>query len=73
MIAMNLYFPYVACMSNNELLASHTIRISKISLRSKISCVHFGDLVCWVLWVKFDPHSLQGVYVEYLDLFGYAL
>ena len=50
---MNLYFPYFACILDNELLAPHTIRIPKIFLRSKISCVHFADLVCLVLWVIF--------------------
>ena len=40
-----------------EPLVSQGNHIFKGFLRSQISCVHFRDLVCWVLWVKF-PYSL---------------
>ena len=32
---------------------SHTSRIPKTFVRSKMSCGHFTDLVCWDLMVKF--------------------
>ena len=48
-------------MMNFEPPASHSNRISKAFLRSQISCVHFRDLVCLVLWVKF-PCSLTLIY-----------
>ena len=47
----------VILIMKSELPASHGNRISKAFVRSNISCVHFRDLVCWVLWVVF-PCSL---------------
>ena len=57
MRATTVYSQNEICMMNFERPASHWNRMSKTFLRSKISRVHFRDLVCWVLWVK-SPCSL---------------
>ena len=43
----------VICLINTKTPASQHNWISKTSLRSKPSRVHFRDMVNWVLWVKF--------------------
>ena len=48
---------------NEESLAAHCNRISKAFLRSTTSPVHFRDLVCWVLWVKF-PYFLTLIHYK---------
>ena len=53
MRATSLHSTDVICIVNFQPPASCRNWISETFLRSQISCVHFRDLVCWVLWVKF--------------------
>ena len=63
-------------MTECEPPLSHGNRISNPFFRSRMSRVHFRDLVCLEslgpIPLFLDPHSLQGVYSGYSDLFGYA-
>ena len=70
MSATTLYFAYVVCVLKFDPFASHTVPISKTLLRSKFSYVHFKDLVCWVLWVKFPcPLTLIHSKLSTLDIY----
>ena len=67
MRATTLYSLNVIAMMHFELPVSHGNRISEGFLRSQISCVHFRDLVCRFLWVKF-PCSLTLIHSKVSSL-----
>ena len=76
MTATTLYSSDLICMMNSEALASHGDRIAKafFEIRNFMCPLQglglLGSLGQITLF--FDPHSFQGVYLGYSDLFGYA-